>query len=182
MPEDKSSNRWVWIAGGVAIALVALAGLTAALWPEIELRYHRHYFRKGADVQKIKALSWMCNNRFEEGMSKEAVEHILGEPLEKRFEQWTFSMVQSGPEIEQPMGLSVPVFRFRGQALISDVNLYLDLNGEVLVRTEGDYVRMKLEMYEAALKRVAPDSIDEYFRRYNRRRRERREAGAETSP
>jgi len=116
-------------------------------------------------------------------MTKEKLELIFGEPLEKRFTVGTYyTMAES---LEQPAMIPVPVFTFpgkdRGVALPLNVHLYLDPNGEIFIRAEGNYIE-RLESYEEALKRVAPDSIDEYFRRYNRRRRERRETESGTSP
>lgn len=181
MSETEDSSRWVWAATIVLAAMLTAAVCAAAFWPRIELAYHRHYFRRGTERQQIEALEWICRNRLEEGMTREKVKLVFGEPLEKRFAVWTYHTTVGSPE--QPAMIPVPVFRFprksRGTALPSHVNLYFDPNDEIFIRAEGNYIE-RFESYEEALKRVAPDSIHECFRRYNRRRRERREPGAGT--
>jgi len=85
-PKPSSSHSRTAVAASViAIALVALTVIVALNWGEIQLRYHQHRFRQGTPEQQVVALDWMCRNRLNEGMAKHQVEHVLGEPLERRF-------------------------------------------------------------------------------------------------
>ena len=88
-PEQESglSTRGAWLAGLAAVLLVAFAAAAALSWPEIELRYHRHRFRHGTLEERLEAFEWIRRHRLKKGMTKEAVEQILGEPLGKKFQK-----------------------------------------------------------------------------------------------
>ena len=80
-----SSSRVGVIASTMAAVLAVLAGVVALNWPEIQLRYHRYYFRRGTAKRQVEALVWLCEHRLQEGATKEEVERVLAEPLERRF-------------------------------------------------------------------------------------------------
>jgi len=79
-PVDRSRRAAV-VASIVAIVLVALAVVVALNWGELQLRYHRHYFRNGTTAEQVVALWWMCEHRLRKGMTAKEVEAVLGEPL-----------------------------------------------------------------------------------------------------
>ena len=84
--KSKSSpSRAGVVASTIAAILAVLAGVVALNWSEIQLRYHRYYFRRGTAKQQVEALAWLCEHRLREGATKEEVERVLGEPLERRF-------------------------------------------------------------------------------------------------
>lgn len=80
-----ASTRTAVFATVGIVVLLLLAVCVAASWPEIELRYHRHYFWHGTQKRQVKELRWICEHRLEKGMTKAEVERILGESLEDRF-------------------------------------------------------------------------------------------------
>ena len=88
------SSRGALLAGAAVAVVLLLATLTAASWPEIELRYHRYYFRRGTPVQQLDALEWICERRLRRGMTRAEVEHVLGEKLEKRFGEPRWSLLK----------------------------------------------------------------------------------------
>jgi len=85
--KPRESNRYVWVGSAVFAAILGGAILFVAFWPEIQLRYHRHYFRKGTPERQVEALVWMCEHRLRVGMTKREVERVLGEKLGRRFER-----------------------------------------------------------------------------------------------
>ena len=79
-----STRGAVLVTIGIVVILGAAVSVVA-FWPEIQLQYHRHRFRRGTEAQQVTALTWFLDHRLKTGMTKQEIEVILGEPLERRF-------------------------------------------------------------------------------------------------
>lgn len=95
-PPDRSRRAVILATMGIVVIL-GLAVFTIAFWSEIQLRYHRHYFRHGTTEEQIRAFEWICEHRLETDMTKGEVERALGEPLNERFDGHTPRKSFHGP-------------------------------------------------------------------------------------